>query len=417
MNARRGTIFVVAVALAAAGGAAHAAPDEGNGPIPAWVKTTFGYYTNGHISDAEIIGALEYLIAQDIIQVGVPTVHDGGAAHATPDEGNGPIPAWVKTTFGYYTNGYISDAEIIGALEYLIAQDIIQVGVPTAHDGGGAGGVPTGQGVGGAGGRNPDGTVPTAGGVPTGQGVGGAGEAPAAGTADATRDAARERADAAGERADAAGDARDELYDAAREAHDRFSEAYEVAGDAAADAYEAIKADIEFDARYASSVARASDNIEAAYAALFAGDMGAEVEAAGDKVDAAGDKVDAAVDAARSVRTDVIDAIDRAHRLSTDAATADMYEASAEFLGRAAEAEAATAEFLDAYAVLSDARAKELNDAAQAAADARAGFAFDFAEAADAFAEAADESVEAADAYELAAEAAADAAQAAARDR
>ena len=77
MNGRRGTALVAAVALAAAGvvvavasgGAAYAAPDEGDGPIPVWVKGVFAFYIDGHITDDELISALEFLIAQDIIQV------------------------------------------------------------------------------------------------------------------------------------------------------------------------------------------------------------------------------------------------------------------------------------------------------------------------------------------------------------
>ena len=35
-------------------------------------KTMFAFYVDGQITDIEIIAALEYLIAQDIIQVGAP---------------------------------------------------------------------------------------------------------------------------------------------------------------------------------------------------------------------------------------------------------------------------------------------------------------------------------------------------------
>ena len=74
MNVRRGAALVAAVALAAAAGgvaaggvAAHAALDEGGAPIPAWVKTVFGYYVAGDIGDGELIGALQYLIDLGVI--------------------------------------------------------------------------------------------------------------------------------------------------------------------------------------------------------------------------------------------------------------------------------------------------------------------------------------------------------------
>lgn len=90
MDVRRGMAAIVAAAAlaaaaAAAGGAAYATSDgEGDGPIPAWVKTVFGYYAAGEITDDEIIAALEYLIAHGIIQVGAAP--DGAEAeHAGAD--------------------------------------------------------------------------------------------------------------------------------------------------------------------------------------------------------------------------------------------------------------------------------------------------------------------------------------------
>ena len=90
MDIRRGMAAIVAAAAlaaaaAAAGGAAYATSDgEGDGPIPAWVKTVFGYYAAGEITDDEIIAALEYLIAHGIIQVGAAP--DGAEpAHAGAD--------------------------------------------------------------------------------------------------------------------------------------------------------------------------------------------------------------------------------------------------------------------------------------------------------------------------------------------
>ena len=92
MDVRRGMAAIVAAAAlaaaaAAAGGAAYAASD-GDGPIPAWVKTVFGYYAAGEITDDEIIAALEYLIAHGIIQVGAaPAAAPDGAEpeHAGAD--------------------------------------------------------------------------------------------------------------------------------------------------------------------------------------------------------------------------------------------------------------------------------------------------------------------------------------------
>ena len=65
----RALAICMAVALAAAavmyGGAAHAAQE--GGAIPEWIKTVFGYYAAGQITDGEIIGALQYLIDLGVI--------------------------------------------------------------------------------------------------------------------------------------------------------------------------------------------------------------------------------------------------------------------------------------------------------------------------------------------------------------
>ena len=73
MNALRamtcGTIVALAT-IAAPAGAAYA--EEGR-LIPEWVKTLFAFYINDEITEGEVISALEYLIAQDIIHVSSAT--------------------------------------------------------------------------------------------------------------------------------------------------------------------------------------------------------------------------------------------------------------------------------------------------------------------------------------------------------
>lgn len=88
--------IIVALAAAAGGaaaGTAHAAPDNDDGPIPAWVKTVFGYYADGGISDNDLIGALQYLIGQGII-----TLPSGGTEQAAPAMSE--EAAWLDTQAG-----------------------------------------------------------------------------------------------------------------------------------------------------------------------------------------------------------------------------------------------------------------------------------------------------------------------------
>ena len=64
-------------AAPAADGATHAAQDGER--IPAWVKSVFGFYVDGQISEGELIGALQYLIEHGIIQVSATPAAPGAA--------------------------------------------------------------------------------------------------------------------------------------------------------------------------------------------------------------------------------------------------------------------------------------------------------------------------------------------------
>lgn len=89
----RALAICMAVALAAAavmyGGAAHAAQE--GGPIPEWIKTMFGYYAAGQITDGELIGALQYLIGAGVITL--PAVAGGGAGGDASEQATAPSPA------------------------------------------------------------------------------------------------------------------------------------------------------------------------------------------------------------------------------------------------------------------------------------------------------------------------------------
>lgn len=60
----------------------------------------------------------------------------GGAAHAAQE--GGAIPEWIKTVFGYYAAGQITDGELIGALQYLIGAGVITLPAAAGGAGGGA---------------------------------------------------------------------------------------------------------------------------------------------------------------------------------------------------------------------------------------------------------------------------------------
>ena len=108
----------------AAGGQAAATPPPSPAAVPEWIRTSAGYWVAGGVSDAEFVASVEFLIDKGVIEVPPPAGPQGaGQAPAEPS-----VPGWVKTTVGYWVDGAISDAEFVGALQYLIAQGIVGVG-------------------------------------------------------------------------------------------------------------------------------------------------------------------------------------------------------------------------------------------------------------------------------------------------
>jgi len=86
--------------------------------IPSWIKTTTGYWVDGFSSDDEFVNAMQFLIDEGIIVI--PPTASGGETAAE-------IPSWIKTTTGYWVNNKITDVEFINAIQWLINNGIIRV--------------------------------------------------------------------------------------------------------------------------------------------------------------------------------------------------------------------------------------------------------------------------------------------------
>ena len=86
--------------------------------IPPWIKTTTGFWVNGFSSDNEFVGAIEYLIKEGILQVPPTSSGSGGSTE---------IPSWIKSTAGYWVDGVSADNEFVGAIQFLIEEGILQV--------------------------------------------------------------------------------------------------------------------------------------------------------------------------------------------------------------------------------------------------------------------------------------------------
>ena len=85
--------------------------------IPSWVKNTALLWSQGHVDDGTFIGAIEYLIQNDIIAV----------SQASQDDSLQDIPDWVRTNAALWADGHIDDGVFILGLEFLIQAGIIRV--------------------------------------------------------------------------------------------------------------------------------------------------------------------------------------------------------------------------------------------------------------------------------------------------
>ena len=84
--------------------------------IPAWIKTTAGFWTSGVTSDAEFVSAIQFLIDEGIIAVPVTESESDGAAG---------IPPWIKTMAQFWVDGTTTDNEFVSAIQFLIGAGII----------------------------------------------------------------------------------------------------------------------------------------------------------------------------------------------------------------------------------------------------------------------------------------------------
>ncbi|MFQ5572939.1 MAG: hypothetical protein ACE5EJ_01670 [Nitrosopumilaceae archaeon] len=87
--------------------------------IPSWIKTTTGYWVDGFTSDVDLVNGFQWLIQNDVIQVPY--------AESPEDESAITIPSWIKTSAGYWVDNKITDDEFLIGIEWLINNGIIRV--------------------------------------------------------------------------------------------------------------------------------------------------------------------------------------------------------------------------------------------------------------------------------------------------
>ena len=118
---------VVLAALASAAPPAHAGEW-----IPDWIKTNAGWWAEGAIDDGTFVRGIEYMVGEGIIRVPPPEAasapgQGGTAAAAADPPGDGAVPAWIKSSAGWWAAGAISDGEFVNGISYLMAAGVISV--------------------------------------------------------------------------------------------------------------------------------------------------------------------------------------------------------------------------------------------------------------------------------------------------
>ena len=105
-------------ACAAPAGVAHAQEGE---TIPAWVRAIFVYYADNQITDAELINAIEFLIAHDVIQTTTAPNQASQAAERPVD--SRAAAAWNARAEGWATYP-AADAAVYAAADGKVASAV-----------------------------------------------------------------------------------------------------------------------------------------------------------------------------------------------------------------------------------------------------------------------------------------------------
>jgi len=101
--------------------------------VPQWIKSNAGWWADGTVTDETFVNALEFLIEQEIIDM----PKTANISEAPKDktkyefeviEETIPIPDWIKSNAGWWSDGSIGNETFIDSIEYLIKQKIIDVG-------------------------------------------------------------------------------------------------------------------------------------------------------------------------------------------------------------------------------------------------------------------------------------------------
>ena len=85
--------------------------------IPAWIKTSAGWWSQDIVGDDEFINSIQFLIKEKIITV--------AETQGNQEKSSQGIPAWIKGNAGWWADGLISDEDFMQGIQHLIENNII----------------------------------------------------------------------------------------------------------------------------------------------------------------------------------------------------------------------------------------------------------------------------------------------------
>lgn len=86
--------------------------------IPSWVKNSAGWWADGQIDDQTFTKGIEFLINEEIIQIG---------SVVFVEEKSEQIPPWIKNSAGWWAQDIITDHDFLNGIQYLVSNGIISV--------------------------------------------------------------------------------------------------------------------------------------------------------------------------------------------------------------------------------------------------------------------------------------------------
>jgi tetratricopeptide (TPR) repeat protein len=88
--------------------------------IPDWIRSNASWWVEGSIDDDAFVGGIQFLIKEGLIQI-------PETAQTTASDGSQEIPAWIKNSADWWSQGLISDDDFIKGIQFMVENGIIIV--------------------------------------------------------------------------------------------------------------------------------------------------------------------------------------------------------------------------------------------------------------------------------------------------